>query len=747
MIEDFRNINFPETLEYRSDNEYIPLEFYISVFPISHKIDMHLGYFSSNAIKILNSVFAQFIYNGGELRIIINNILSPEDKENLLNKPEIKNEDKIKKIFSNLLKLKKELEGGQHFFDCLKLLIKEERLEILPVKTKSQSLSHYKNILFLDDNDNILYIEGSANFTASGILANGESFNVSRSWGSNPEIKRIEKAKIRLDKIFNKKHKDYIYIRPEDVKSAILEIGKDKNVNELIIDGYDVLRTNIPTKTSKILKEAEAQLKTFVKKINEEPRFPYPEPRQYQKDAYNAWLRNGYKGVFAMATGTGKTITALNCVLQEYIKEKNYNVVITVPTKPLANQWIKETQTFNLGNILCTTKDKNWPETLNKILLRNKLKKNENYIIITTYATFNSKKFQNIIKSLPTKNLVFIADEAHNLGTPKSLENLPTFINKRIGLSATPERIYDEIGSAELFDFFNSHPPDYTYKYSMKKAIDEGILVEYDYYPILVKLEPDEAEAYKEMTNRLMRHFDSRKGEFRKSGNKLLILRKQIIHKARQKKPALKKILDNLSYEMSLNYTFIYVPEGYEPDYSVLDNYSIHTSDRRIINDFSEILNDYGYKTYQFLGGIRDSERILRQFSKGKINILLSMKCLDEGVDIPRTETAVFCASTGNPRQFIQRRGRILRRHEAKNYAKIYDMVVIPPLKDFERLGKKDISRLELNIFKNELKRVVNFVSLSKNPLDTLFGELGTLCEELDINIYELLNEYKQQEK
>src|SRR4030042_1185314 len=133
MIRDFKSILLPPTLEYRSDNDHIPLEFYISIFPISKEIDMHLGYFCSNAIMVLNAVFAQFIYYGGNLRLIINNVLNFEDKENLINNTEIRDEDQVKKIIANLILLKNELNGGKHFFDCLRHLIKINRLKILPV--------------------------------------------------------------------------------------------------------------------------------------------------------------------------------------------------------------------------------------------------------------------------------------------------------------------------------------------------------------------------------------------------------------------------------------------------------------------------------------------------------------------------------------------------------------------------------------------------------------------------------------
>ncbi len=279
----------------------------------------------------------------------------------------------------------------------------------------------------------------------------------------------------------------------------------------------------------------------------------------------------------------------------------------------------------------------------------------------------------------------------------------------------------------------------------MKRAIDQGILCRYDYMPLLVALEPDEADAYCALTAQLMNHFDARTKQFKPSANWLLMQRKQVIHKARNKKLALRRILNELKAEQQrLAYTFIYVPEGYEPDYTTADDHTLDPDDRRIIDDYSQTLNAEGYKTYQFLGETADGQRVLRQFAEGKLDILLAMKCLDEGVDVPRTETAIFCASTGNPRQFVQRRGRILRRHPQKQKARIYDMVVMPPLENLT--AQTGVEAQEVNMFKSELRRVANFAGLSDNLIDIMNGDVFRLAESLNIDVYQLLNDFQEQQ-
>ena len=106
------------------------------------------------------------------------------------------------------------------------------------------------------------------------------------------------------------------------------------------------------------------------------------------------------------------------------------------------------------------------------------------------------------------------------------------------------------------------------------------------------------------------------------------------------------------------------------------------------------------------------------------------MKCLDEGVDVPRSELAIFCASTGNPRQFIQRRGRVLRKHPDKHMAEIHDLVVAPEIS-----ASSNSFRMEQILLKGELQRVKNFSMLSENPSFSQM-ELRTVMEHYGLNMY-----------
>lgn len=751
----FRDIHFPETFQYSSDSGNIPLEFYESTFPIAKEIDLLLGYFSSNAFKVLSESFAEFIFNGGTIRIITNHIFSFNDKENLLVDNKLESEDEIIDIFGDIEKLEKELsQEGKHFFDCLKFLIKHNRLKILPVKFNHIELAHCKKMILYDGRDYIS-TDGSINFTLSALIKNSESFSVNVPWEGETFKKRINIDKQNFDKIFNKLHVDYEYLNSNQIESVINKIGRSKEIQDLLEDSVKIDNSNSTfnnkIKEILVLKKVRFEKKIIeLKTISKEPRFPFPEgPREYQNEAYMSWIKNDFKGIFAMATGTGKTISSLNCVVEEYKKTKEYSVIITVPTITLVNQWVDEAKKFNFKSIISTTGNNKWDVDLRKLLFNKKhgIGTNHNFLFITTYASFNKEKCQNLIKKISDKNTILIADEAHNFGASTSLRNLPHGITKRIGLSATPERIYDEEGSVKLYEYFNSFPPVYTYKFSMREAIDKGFLTPYYYFPYFVNLEHDELEAYLELTRKLIKFFDFNSGKFKDSATQLLIKRKRIIHKAHNKKNCLHRIFEDVKLKnKSLKYTFVYVPEGYESNNQIDEEHDIEEDDMRIINEYSKIIHGFGYKTYQFLGETKNREKILNQFKSGELEILTAMKALDEGVDIPITKNAIFCASTGNPRQFIQRRGRVLRTFKGKTHANIYDMIVTPSI-DLMINEESELKEMEVRIFKSELKRVANFLYSSENMMEVINDKIRNVAENYNLDIFELINENIENDK
>lgn len=758
-------IDFPRTFKYSSDSEHIPLEFYENVFPLSKRIDLLLGYFSSNAFTVLAESFAEFIYNDPEskMRIITNHHLSALDKENLIENTELQAEDKVIDLFQDIESLRNQLnEKGQHFFDCLKYLLKEGRLIIKPVKFNQVDLAHCKRMIFYDGKDHIA-TDGSINFTYNAMIKNAESFSVDVPWKGEVFQDRVEEEIRTFESIINEEHPDYKYIDANEVEGIVSAVGRDRDIEDLVEESYEITSSSRLGKKVKKIREAKVnRFAKLVEVIRSKPHFPkfdgkISKPRKYQQEAYENWVESSSQGIFAMATGTGKTITSLNCVLELYKQTNTYKVLILVPTAVLVEQWIGECEKFNFSNIY-TSYDKDWINIFSKKKLDQRLGLSSNFIFISTYANYNSKKFQSIFSDFNDPNLILIADEAHNLGTARSVSNYLWNIQKRIGLSATPNRKYDEVGTADIEKYFNSYAPNHTISYTMLEAIENKFLTPYIYYPYFVKLSEDEMAAYADVTKKLLKFFDFEKGTYKDEATNLLIKRKRIIHQASEKKKVLLDIIDKIKEEDDdFKHCIVYVPEGYEPDYSQVDNEVLDEEDEHIIDGYTKALREKGLRPHQVVGGMLSRNRILNQFEEGMIQVLTAMKTLDEGVDIPATKYAIFCASSGNPRQYVQRRGRILRKFEGKEHAYVFDIVIEPQSSIFwENLPqdkREGIQKMEKNIFKSELFRIANFLYAAANiselhtGTDDRLNRLVELCEKYELDLFEMINELRENDK
>ena len=733
-------------VEWADDGTYVPGEefsperFFNDGLNNSTEFDLKLGYFSSAAISVLAEGFATFISRGGYMRLIINHIVSKKDKEaitdgvmgNIIDCTDLSNFQYLKTTFN---------EYQEQFFRCLAYMISQKRIDIRIIKPRGQKgIAHTKSGQFRDG-DSTTAFTGSANFTISGLFNNIESISIDRSDSIDVMVqKRIAKQRKDFDAIMSGEKKGIEYLSPKDLVEAISTNYGDSDIEELL----DVERKLKEVKRSDRPVATTAQEELTVSS----PSFPYDKPRDYQMLAFENWKNNGQQGLFAMATGTGKTITSLNCLLEIYKRNGYYKAIILVPTITLVNQWEKECRKFNFGNIIKVySKNAEWRSKIELIQMAEKYRKpnepTQNFIIISTYASFARENVFSILNSFERAKVLLIADEAHNMGSPSILKRLGT-INylRRIGLSATPERQFDEDTNKKLYRFFGAEEK-FTFEYSMEEAIQKGVLCRYYYYPHLVKLTDEEMANYVELSEKISKYFNYNSGEFDMKDEilmGLLLARKRIIHKAANKLDAFKKIIEE-RYEKNgnLKYSLIYVPEGNKPDYfpeaDLFDKAEQVADDAvsdHLIDIYTEAVMrvDKYITVRKFVSGQKDRDEILADFAKGKLQVLTSMKCLDEGVDVPRSELAIFCASTGNPRQFIQRRGRVLRKHPDKYMAEIHDLVVAP-----EVSATSASYKMEQLLLKGELMRVKNFSMLSENPSYSQM-ELKAVMEHYGLNMY-----------
>jgi len=434
---------------------------------------------------------------------------------------------------------------------------------------------------------------------------------------------------------------------------------------------------------------------------------PSVQLRQYQRQAVTNWFANNGRGTLKMATGSGKTITALAIACELYQQISLQVLLVVCPYRHLVTQWARECEKFNLQPILAFENIRSWQSQLSTQLYNLRSGSQGFVTVITTNSTLIGDGLQSQLKYLPPKTLI-IGDEAHNLGAPKLEESLPRGVGLRLALSATPERYFDDGGTQSLLDYFGAVlQPEFT----LRDAIAQGALVHYLYYPVLVELTEAESIAYLKLTKKIGRSLLYRERSQNSAPNispednedlkPLLMQRARLIGAAENKLHALR---DLMSTRTQSTHTLFYCSDG-----------SSDTEQRSSLRQLKAVVKilgvELGYKvsTYTAKTSLQERELLRHQFESGELQGLVAIRCLDEGVDIPAIQTAVILSSSGNPRQFIQRRGRVLRPHPSKQRATIYDMIVSPPDLDRETI------EIERNLLRKELRRFVEFADLADN--------------------------------
>lgn len=401
------NVLWPKSRRFKSRTEWEPIGFFSEALCNSTQFDLKLGFFSSSAINVLSDSFASFLYNGGRMRFVINDILYEEDRDAMivaesdLNVPffDLQNIKEVKNTLS---------ERNKHFFECLSWLIRNERIEFKIIVPKDGTgIAHSKCGIFFDGLNRVAF-DGSCNFSRTALISNIESITAFCDWDGQSDICKIEDISLDFEKTFNGQDNTVMYLDAEKVKLAIKENFQSKDIKELLDDEQKIIKKRLqdsamlPESIRCVLARAKEKVESIVNSQNrssdvnealvEEPRFPYSEPREYQKQAYENWKANKQKGLFAMATGTGKTLTSLNCLLNIYKKFHFYKAIILVPTITLVDQWEEECKKFNFSNIVkVCSKNHNWKNEIDNIKSKEEFNLSgvePSYIIIVTYASF-----------------------------------------------------------------------------------------------------------------------------------------------------------------------------------------------------------------------------------------------------------------------------------------------------------------------------------------------------------------------
>ena len=674
-------------ISYRSGRDNVIRDFYTPCLERSVLYRRAVGYFTSSGLAHAARGLASLVARNGKMRLVASPYLEAGDVAALTKAAEHP-EEVLRSIISRQLGEIEDLLIRERL-NALAWLIADGSLEVrlaLRLDDAGQlahGLYHEKVGIFSDDQGNHVAFAGSANETAGGLVGNFESIKVFWSW-DDPQGRVTEEIS-NFEALWNNQ-------------------THGLRVLDFTRISHDLLRQYQATHRPQ-LEEPHADYHVAPVAPGTIP--PGLIPRDYQKDAMRAWLAAGGKGILAMATGAGKTLTALYlaCKLLEKSENRPLVIVVVCPFLNLAYQWIREMAKFGIIPVECFESKAIWESELQTAYQKLAAKLSPVVGIVVTNKTFLTPAFQAALKPGIAVHLL-IADEVHNLGAPKLKELLPEAIKLRLGLSATPERHGDPEGTDAIFDYFGQP----VFEFGIAAAIKQEVLVPYTYHPVLVSLTEDEATEYLDLTEKILRFGGRDKdGSTPKALELLLIKRARLLASAANKIPALRAVVEAMSEP--LERAIIYCGDG-SVECPITEEIS------RQITVVSRLLGDeLGLRvrrfTYEESG--EDREQMITDLRNRDLNAVIAIRCLDEGIDIPDARIGFLLASSTNPRQFIQRRGRLLRRSDntGKRRAVIYDFIVEPP--DFGGNLDEASFNLERRFFERELKRIVEFCASAEN--------------------------------
>lgn len=685
--------------EYRSGQSNVIGDFYVPVLSHAVKYKRAVGFFSSTALIQIAKGISELVANGGKIQLIVSPRLSKEDI--IAIKTGYEDRDAI--ISTAIMR---EFKEPKNYFDSERLnmlatLIANDRLDIKVAFTEDQNqfgIYHEKMGLMYDCDNNVIAFSGSTNETENAFISNYEVMDVYCSWQSEFEAKKVEQKEFAFHLLWTN----------ADSEVTIIDFPKVA-VNKLLSYKRETIDKSVDHE--ELLSKPKEYSANRAKNVFRVPSNISFDDHPYQLEAINKWIDAGSQGIFDMATGAGKTYTALGALskLSEKLDD-NLGVIILCPYQHLVEQWVEDIKKFNVTPLICYSKY-DWKKKFKLLITDFKLGVIKNFCAIMVNASYSLPYVQDILSNAKG-NLCLVVDEAHNFGANRLRRCLlPNFVY-RLALSATLERHHDEEGTNSLYKYFK----DKCITFTLDDAINQGFLTPYYYHPIVVYLEEDELEEYIEITEKVINILrKNNKDELPKSAEMLLIKRARIIAGARNKITALKEAIEPYKNDNNIlvycGATKVSASED-EPD---------DAEEIRQIEKVVDLLgNQLKMRVSMFTSNedAEERERIKNSFAEGKmLQALVAIKCLDEGVNIPGIRTAFILASSTNPKEYVQRRGRVLRKAPGKDFAVIYDFITLPRELDS---SVPPINRdYELSLFKREKERLDDFVRLCENPSES----------------------------
>lgn len=699
----FRDVDLKP--EYRSRLDNVVRDFYNPVLGQAVMYKRAVGFFSSSALLSLTAGICGLIENGGMIQMIASPRLSPEDIDAI--NDGIRHRDDV--IKEALLRELREPKGRfeEARLNLLSNLIAAGRLEIKIAfldDDNTVGMFHEKLGLMYDSEGNVIAFSGSMNESANAFTTNYEAIDVFASWTQDADRVYIKQS------AFNAMWEDY----EPSIKVMDFPDVKDEILLRYKVDNRIDTRLDDEPSEIEFTPSDEAA-------ISAGPMIPtYVQMRPYQVDAIEEWVKRGYVGIFDMATGTGKTYTALAAISRLYSDMKqNLAVIIICPYQHLVEQWKEDIVAFGMKPIVCysASSQRNWRERLKTGVTSFSLGVQDHFCMVSTNATFSIDYVQDLMLKL-NGNVVLVVDEAHNFGAENLSKTLLPHIPYRLALSATIDRHGDPEGTQKLYDYFGEKCIEYT----LKDAIDNDMLTPYYYHPVPVSLNEDELGNYLELTSKIQKNIHADKaGKIKLSeyAKMLLIKRARIVAGASEKIGTLRRLIADYKND---NQILVYCGATTMHDVDYQEGKPTIEEARQIDIVAGMLGNDLGMRVTKFTSeeNAEERERIKVDFAEGiHLQALVAIRCLDEGVNIPSIRTAFIMASSTNPKEYIQRRGRVLRKFSGKRHAIIYDFVTLPIPLDKVNEYDSDVIESVKSLAKREIVRMKDFAAIAENPFDS----------------------------
>ena len=711
----FTDLNIRDVYDSEEFDD-IGREFIEKVLVHSVSYDRAVGFFSSSCLMhisrgIINVASRHIPDTPPNIRFIVSCELSKEDVEAV--EKGIKTRDEI--IEKNMLSA---FDDAKTYYESERLnmlchLIASGAMEIKVAITQMGNgigMFHEKIGVMKDSQDNYLAFEGSLNETGNAYVYNYESVYTKRSWDTSSST--CTYIRNHFEKLWtNNSKKARIYDFPTAVKERLFKYKKSTFDKD--IDRHEDEHRELE------------QLDQTIPRIDKEltPTFPY----DYQEEAIKNFIKQRGVGIFDMATGTGKTYTGYGAMVS-LLKVTKYHLatIIIAPYKHLVDQWVDDACNFHINGMIVGYSGKNYISQLENAVLDFNSHVREYFYFICTYATYKTQKVQSVLKQIKGP-VLFVADEAHNCGSSGMADCLLPQFRFRLALSATVERYRDEEGTQRIFDYFGKK----CINYPLERAIKEGKLTEYKYHPEIVYLNEEERTQYIKLTKDLIKSMTSdRNGRLvmTKQSERIAIKRARVIAGAQAKVAKLRELLQNYKDEKNILVYCGTSKSGKGTDEE--------------IRQISEVTKMMGLELkmdvheYTSEENVNERQAIKERFVNGELQALVAIKCLDEGVNIPSIKTAFILASSTNPREYIQRRGRVLRLAKGKIFAEIYDFICLPD--KFENLMSYDQDELKMfkSLISNETNRMKEFGAFALNPDESLLL-VNEIIEEYGFDKFE----------